>query len=30
MKKYGWTFDKSYEFVKECREVVCVNDGFIN
>ncbi|CAD8099281.1 unnamed protein product [Paramecium primaurelia] len=30
MKKFNWGFEKAYEFVKECREVVCINEGFIN
>ncbi|CAD8188031.1 unnamed protein product [Paramecium pentaurelia] len=30
MKKFNWGFEKAYEFVKECREAVCINEGFIN
>ncbi|CAD8071128.1 unnamed protein product [Paramecium sonneborni] len=30
MRKFNWGFEKAYEFVKECREIVCINEGFIN
>ncbi|CAD8195462.1 unnamed protein product [Paramecium octaurelia] len=30
MRKFSWGFEKAYEFVRECREVVCINEGFIN
>ncbi|CAD8072597.1 unnamed protein product [Paramecium primaurelia] len=30
MRKNDWSFEQAYDFVRECREVVCINDGFIN
>ncbi|CAD8213047.1 unnamed protein product [Paramecium octaurelia] len=30
MRKNDWPFEQAYDFVRECREIVCINDGFIN
>ncbi|CAD8165112.1 unnamed protein product [Paramecium pentaurelia] len=30
MRKNDWSFEQAYDFVRECREIVCINDGFIN
>ncbi|CAD8123676.1 unnamed protein product [Paramecium sonneborni] len=30
MRKNEWPFEQAYDYVRECREDVCINEGFIN